>query len=606
MTAADSFAATVRAAWNGRMDFAQLVGHAVALEASGEWILSATLYRTWIRRNSSPYLYAAHFNCGVALNNAGDLEGAIDAYRQAISVAPEFIQARINLGLLHERQGDFPSAIASWRWAVDNTTKLTRENQPLIQIALNHMARVQEGRKIFQSASDCLTQSLLLEPNQADAIHHWVFLRGRQCAWPIYTPLPGVSSEFMRESTSALAMISISDEPEEQLAAARRYVARHVLPNAKRLSPEQGYQHQKIRIGYCSSDFCLHPVSMLMAEVFELHDRSRFEVYGYCWSPEDGSSLRQRVMSSMDKFTRIDGLSDDQAASLIREHEIDILIDLQGQTAGARANIFSYRPAPVQITYLGLPATTGLPSIDYVIADRFLIPPESAPYYSEKPLYLPDVYQASDRKRLIGPMPSRKSCGLPESGFVFCSFNNSFKYTPEMFDIWMRVLHRVPGSVLWLLGDNPWAEQNLRREAATRGVAQERLIFADRVAPADYLARYQVADLFLDTFPFNAGTTANDCLWTGLPILTMTGRSFASRMAGALLTAARLPELITYSLGDYEERAVQLATQSEQLAGLKARLAAEKENGVLFDMPRFVRNLEQGFGEVLARLPHGA
>lgn len=606
MTAADSFAANVRAAWNGQMDFAQLVGCAGTLEALGDWVLSATLYRTWTRRNSSPYAYAAYFNCGVALNNAGDVEGAIEAYRQAISVAPDFIQARINLGLLHERQGDFQSAIASWRWVGDNTAKLTNETRPLIQIALNHMARVQEGRKLFQSASDCLTQSLMLEPNQPDAIHHWVFLRGRQCAWPIYTPLPGVSPEFMKESTSALAMISISDEPEEQLAAARRYVARHVRTDLSRLSPEHGYRHEKIRIGYCSSDFCLHPVSMLMAEVFELHDRDRFEVYGYCWSPEDGSALRQRVVSSLDKFTRIDTLSDAQAANLIREHEIDILVDLQGQTAGARANIFSYRPAPVQITYLGLPATTGLPSIDYVIADRFLIPPESAPYYSEKPLYLPDIYQASDRKRVIGPIPSRKSCGLPDSGFVFCSFNNSFKYTSAMFDVWMRILDQVPGSVLWLLGDNPWAEQNLRREAASRGVAQERLIFADRVAPADYLARLQVADLFLDTFPFNAGTTANDCLWAGLPILTMTGRSFASRMAGALLTAARLPELITYSVGDYETRAVELATRPGQLSGLRSRLAAEKENGVLFDMPRFVRNLEQGFCEVLSRLPHGA
>ena len=331
---------------------------------------------------------------------------------------------------------------------------------------------------------------------------------------------------------------------------------------------------------------------MLTVEMFELHDRDRFEVYGYCWSPQDGSALRARVIAAMDHFTRIDTLSDQEAAQKIRADEIDILIDLQGQTAGARPNMLAYRPAPVQITYLGQPATTGFPFIDYVIADKFLIPEESAQYYSEKPLYMPDVYQVSDRKRVAGPKPTRQSCGLPETGFVFCSFNNNYKLTPEMFDVWMSILRRVPGSVLWLLADNPWAEDNLRLEAQARGIDASRLVFAGRVSPENYLARYLIADLFLDSFPFNAGTTANDALFMGLPVLTCSGWSFASRMAGALLTAAGCPELICFDLQSYEEKAVALAFELHLIEALNAKLKSAKGNGHLFDSVRFVSSLE--------------
>jgi predicted O-linked N-acetylglucosamine transferase (SPINDLY family) len=254
--------------------------------------------------------------------------------------------------------------------------------------------------------------------------------------------------------------------------------------------------------------------------------------------------------------------------------------------------LLAYRPAPIQITYLGLPATTGLPSIDYVIADRFLIPEATAPFYSEKPLYMPDVYQVSDRKRPVGPTPTRAGCGLPENAFVFCSLNNNFKYTPEVFAVWMNILKRTPGSVLWLLADNPWAEANLRSAAQAQGVDAARLLFAGRVLPPDYLARYPCADLFLDTFPFNAGTTANDALWMGLPILTLCGRTFAARMAGALLTAADLPELITYTLEDYEEKAVAIACDPAETSRLKQSVRNLRSEGPLFDTPQFVRHLE--------------
>jgi predicted O-linked N-acetylglucosamine transferase (SPINDLY family) len=597
----EPFANAVRRAWSAELSFGDLIDFASGLEASGNSPLAAVLYRTWLDRTSSPYAHAALFNMGVALSNAGDLPRAEAAYQQAIQISPGFVQPYLNLGTLYERTGRTEDALSRWRWVTDNVS-VTDESKPLVLMALNHLGRVLEGGKRFEEATAFLTRSLTIDPSQSDAMHHWVHLRQKQCIWPVYADLPGASPEWMRECTSALAMLSISDDPEQQLAAARRFVEKKVATGLVTITPKQPYMHDRIRVAYASSDFSLHPVSMLTAELFELHDRSHFEIFGYCWSPEDGSELRQRVIAGVDHFVRIDQLSDSDAAQLIRSHEIDILVDLQGQTSGARANLLAYRPAPIQITYLGLPATTGLPSIDYVIADQFLIPPEAAQYYSEKPLYMPEVYQVSDRKRQIGPQPTRTSCGLPEDCFVFCSLNNNYKYTPEVFDVWMRILQRTPGSVLWLLSDNPWAEVNLRQEAANRGIISDRLFFAGRALPPDYLARYACADLFLDTFPFNAGTTANDALWMGLPVLTYCGRSFASRMAGALLTAAGLSELITYNLADYEEAAVSIAQNPEEVQRLKSHLQQVRIDGVLFDTPRFVHNLEQKFQQLVENL----
>lgn len=598
----NQFATSVLSAWQGKLEFNQLLGVAENLEKNGLTPLVAVLYQTWLRRNQTPYNHIVLFNLGTVLFNQADLSGAKEVYLQAVKLAPAFVQPHFNLGLIHEREGNIDAAVNEWRWIDDHVKPTALEHRPLLLLALNNLGRVLENNKLYGAALDYLTRSLALEAQQPDVIHHWVYLREKQCAWPVYAAINGVSPELMRQSTSALAMLSLSDDPQAQLAAARHYVEHKLKKNLPRLAPTTRYGHDKIRIGYCSSDFCLHPVAMLTAELFELHDRAQFEVYGYCWTQQGHSPLRQRIIDAMDHFERIESLTDEAAAKLIREHEIDILVDLHGQTLGARADLLSYRPAPIQITYLGLPATTGLPSIDYVIADRFLIPEEYAHFYSEKPLYMPDVYQVSDRQRKINPAPSRESCNLPAEGFVFCSFNNNYKYTPELFEAWMNILRRVPDSVLWLLADNPWSEINLRNHAKNFGIDPNRLIFAGRVAPEDYLARYAVADLFLDSFPFNAGTTANDALWMGLPVLTLTGRSFASRMAGALLTAAELPELITYNLLDYENKAVELAQAPDRCTELKAHLQKVRTDGVLFDTPRFARNLEQHFKRLVTEL----
>ena len=589
----DDYANNINLAWNGKLPFASLLEYATLLEQRGLRSLAIVLYQTWLQRNKTTFDPFANFNLGACLFNENELQGALDAYTRAIRLAPEFVHPRFNCGLVHERLGQLDAAEEHWQWVVDNASPDKPDQKTILISALNNLGRLLESRKQFANALSYLDKSLLLDAHQPDVIHHWVFLREKQCLWPVYTPIGEVSVEQMRAATSALAMISLSDDPEAQLAVARNYAERKIPGDLPVLAPDGGYRHDRIRIGYCSSDFCQHPVAMLTVQLFELHDRSRFEVFAFCWSPEDGSQLRARIIDASDHFIRINALDDTAAAHLIREHEIDILIDLQGQTRGARTTMLAHRPAPIQITYLGLPATTGFPFIDYVIADHYLIPEDYACYYSEKPLYMPDVYQVSDQKRLCAPPPTRKSCGLPSDAFVFCSFNNNHKYTADVFNAWMNILRRVPDSVLWLLADNPWAEHNLRSEAKARGIEENRIVFATRVSTEQYLSRYALADLFLDTYPFNAGTTANDALWMSLPVLTISGKCFASRMAGALLTAAGLDELITRNLKDYEDTAVALAMDPVRCKNLRETLGDVRENGVLFDTPRFVRNFEQ-------------
>jgi len=587
-----NFEQAVAAAWARQLPVSQLIETAGALAAAGQTPLAAVLYQSWLYRNRTTHNHLMLFNLGVLLFGEGDLMGAREAYSQALHMDPDFLQPRFNLGLVYERLGQSDLATSQWLWIESHARPDDAEQRPLLLLALNNLGRHYEEKYRYAEALACLDKSLRMEPRQPDVIHHWVFLRARQCLWPVYAAVPGIDEAYMRECTSALAMIGLSEDPAAQREAARRFVQQKVLLDVPRLAPTTGYGHRKLRIAYCSGDFCLHPVAMLTVELFELHDRERFEIYGFDWSREDNSPLRHRVIAAMDHFERIHHLSDEAAARLIRDKEIDILIDLQGQTLGARANMLAWRPAPVQITYLGLPATTGLPFIDHVIADRFLIPEDIAPHYSEKPLYMPDVYQVCDRQRPVGATPTRASCGLPEDDFVFCSFNNNYKYTPEMFRAWMRILAQSPGSVLWLLADNTWAQESMRREALAMGVEESRLVFAPRAAPEDYLARYAVADLFLDSYPFNGGTTANDALWMGCPVLTRSGQTFASRMAGSLLTAAGLPELITFDLPSYEAQALALARDPARCRALRERLQQVRENGVLFDTPRFVRQLE--------------
>jgi protein O-GlcNAc transferase len=386
----------------------------------------------------------------------------------------------------------------------------------------------------------------------------------------------------------------ISHSLREQLRCARIWAAER-YPTAVPLSARERYRHDRIRIAYLSADFRAHATAFLMAGVFDHHDKSRFETVAISYSADDKSLMRARLMAAFDSFIDVQGKGDDEVARLLRDREIDVAIDLKGYTAEGRPGILSYRPAPIQAHYLGFPGTMGVDYVDYLIADPVIIPQEHQAFYTEQIAYLPDTYQCNDRKRRVAErIPTRFEAGLP-LGFVFCCFNNNHKIAPEIFEVWMRLLRGVEGSVLWLLQDNAAVIGNLKREASARGVAPERLIFASRTDPAGHLARQSLADLFLDTLPYNAHTTASDALWAGLPLLTVLGSTFAGRVAASLLHAAGLPELVTHSLADYESLALKLARDPSALALVKEKLRGNRDSCRLFDTERMTRNLEAAY-----------
>jgi predicted O-linked N-acetylglucosamine transferase (SPINDLY family) len=347
----------------------------------------------------------------------------------------------------------------------------------------------------------------------------------------------------------------------------------------------------KLRLGYLSSDFHEHATALLMVELFENHDHDRFEVFAYSCGADDGKGMRQRLEATFDRFTDIRGLSDIEAAHMIYRDEVDILIDLKGYTQGTRSAILNFRPAPIQVNYLGYPGTLGAGVCDYIVTDAFVTPPDSAPDYTEAFAYMPDSYQPHGRLGIISAKPSRAAAGLPAEGFVFCSFNQAYKITPEIFNVWCHLLLSVPDSVLWLL-KTPLAEGNLLREAFHRGITADRIIFAANCPQSDHLARLQLADLVLDTAPYNAHTTASDALWVGVPIITCAGDTFPSRVAGSVLHAIGLEELVTTDLDRYFELALALASDADRLAQVKEKLATNRMTTALFGVEVYTRHLE--------------
>jgi predicted O-linked N-acetylglucosamine transferase (SPINDLY family) len=401
-------------------------------------------------------------------------------------------------------------------------------------------------------------------------------------------------------TVSSLPAMAIDTTPEQQYRFARRY-ARDRFRNFENQRERTGFtfprkQKNKLTIGYLSADFREHAVAFLTAELFERHDRDRFRVFAYSCGRDDGSALRQRLVRGFDRFVDIQSDSFRQSAQRIYEDGVDILVDLTGYTLKGRTQILALRPAPIQISYLGYIGTLGTDFVDYIIVDRFVAPQEAQQYFSEKLVFMPECFQVCDSKRPVAPMsPTREQYGLPPRGFIFCCFNNSYKITPSLFDIWMRLLRALPDSTLWLARSSQPVVDNLRREAERRGVRPERLVFAPHAPYSEYLAQYQLADLFLDTLPYNAGTTANDALWMGCPLITCAGNTFVSRMAGSLLQAVGLPELITSTPGDYESLALRLAQQPQELARLRQKLATSRDSAPLFDCARFSRHLESAY-----------
>jgi predicted O-linked N-acetylglucosamine transferase (SPINDLY family) len=530
---------------------------------------------------------------GRCLYDMGRYAEAAARYRTALAILPQHANTWNNLGNTLERMQDFAGAEAAYREAL----RLQADHVDAMSNLGTLLAKT--GRR--RDAIALFERVTRLVPEQSGIWGKLSFERRHICDWRDYDTLTdGKVRELVREGASSIsvfALITLNSTPDEQLTAARAYAAGFRNP-AVALPQRPPQRRDRIRIGYLSADFHPHATAYLMAELFERHDRSRFEVTGYSIGPDSDSDVRRRLVAGFDHFVDLRLLPHGEAARRIHADDIDILVDLKGYTQNARPEIVACRPAPIQVNYLGYPGTMGAPFIDYVIADRFIIPPQARAGFSEKVVTLPHCYQPNDTRRPIAAPPTRAAAGLPDQGFVFASFNTPFKLTPQIFDIWMRLLSQVPDSVLWQLEVDIEAKENLRREAQARGIDPARLVFAPPLLQPAHLARQALADLFLDTLPVNAHTTASDALWAGLPVLTCAGGTFVGRVAGSLLQAVGLPELVTPTLADYEALALALARDPARLAALRQRLAQNRLTAPLFDIVRFSRNLESAYAQM--------
>jgi predicted O-linked N-acetylglucosamine transferase (SPINDLY family) len=553
----------------------------------------------------NPNFPDAWHNRGNALFALDQHQAALEAYDRAIALDPNHAEAHRNRGSALYSLLQFEAALASYDRALAIRPDFAgaHANRGYALLAL----------KQYEPALASFNRALALQPNHE-------YLRGTRlytmcllCDWHnADDDLAQLQAAIPRGERAALpfATVALSDWPAVQRRAAEIYVAdKHpprpgaapILPRAPQLS------HRRIRIGYFSADFHTHAICNLMVELFERSDHARFELFAFSFGPTH-DQMTKRVAAAMDQFLDVRSLSDAEIAQRSRELEIDIAVDLMGFTLHCRTGIFTRRAAPIQVNYLGFPGTMGADFIDYLIADATLIPESSRQYYSEKIVYLPDTFQATDSTLAPDTIPcTRAGEGLPETGFVFCCFNNSAKIGPAVFDLWMRILDRVPGSVLWLLEDNPSAAENLRQQALLRGIDPGRLVFAKHVPMAQHLSRQRLAGLFLDTFPFNAGATASPALWAGLPVLTCMGQTFAGRMAASLLQAISLPEsslaeLITTSEQEYQALAIELALDPERLRPLRERLESNRRTTPLFDTAAFTRHLEAAYAAMYGRL----
>lgn len=533
----------------------------------------------------APIWYAA----GAVQQRLGLRDAAIRSYDKALELKPDYVEALINSGTLLREQLDHHAAIDRFNRALalkpDHLNAMSN-----LAIMLTEFKRSQEAVAMFE-------RLLAIKPDFEYGVGSICYERMHACDWSHFDSdvgkiLDGIAAG--KPVAKSLGVMSITDDAAVHHRCAEIFAAHRYTPRHAPLWTGQRYRHDRIRIAYVSPDLREHPVGHLMAGIFERHDRTRFETIAISIGANDGSRLRQRMVDCFDHFVDAKLMESRAIAELMRSMEVDIAIDLAGFTADSRSEVFGMRPAPVQVNYLGYPGTMGTSYMDYIVADRHVIPPDHARHYNEKVVYLPDAYlPAASGLQVAERTPTRAECGLPDEGVVFCSFNHDYKIAPHVFAVWMNLLREVPGSVLWLMSRSPLSQQNLRKEAAARGVEPDRLVFAQRVPRVeDHLARYRQADLFLDTHPYNAHTTCADALMVGLPVVTCMGGAFPSRVAGSLLHAAGVPELVTSSLADYEALALQLARDPVRLAAIHARLAATRTSTALCDADGFTRNLE--------------
>jgi protein O-GlcNAc transferase len=591
----------------------------VALKELGRADEAAACYRQAIALR--PDYAVAHNNLGNALYELGRLDEAAGHFARACRIAPDYAEALYNLGVALAALGRFEDAVKAYRSAnaarPGNAETLNNLGNALYGLgrtgeAVERYREAIAARGEFADAHynlgvalkdlgnrpeavESLERALALRPGYTDAIVLKLHQQANMCDWRAIDAFEAVKETLATEDgTNPFPLLAFEDRPERQAQRSRAYAERSfrraALPTAAR--PER--RPERLRVGYFSADFHDHATLYLMSGLPRLHDRSRFEVFAYSYGATRTGAMRDRLEADADRFFDVADMPDRAVAELARSHGIDIAVDLKGYTQFARTGIFAWRPAPIQVNYLGYPGTMAADFMDYIVADPVVVPDAERAHYSEAAIFLPHSYQPNDDTRTISDAPTaRADFGLPEKGFVFCCFNNNYKIRRREFDIWMRLLARLDGSVLWLLRSNEWAEANLRREADARGIDPARLVFAAPLPHDEHLARHRHADLFVDTFNYNAHTTASDALWARLPVVTLAGRQFAARVAASLLTAAGLPELIAETEDAYERLILGLATDAGRLAAVRDRLAAARAGCPLFDTEAYTRDFER-------------
>ena len=574
---------------------------ATVLHSGGRLNEAERLYREVLRLQ--PRNFDALHMLGVIGLQSGQYDQAFDLIGQALSLHPRHARALANMGSACVYLGRSDEALQYFDQAL--------EVDPRFAGALNNRGNTLQLLARHDEAAQTFGRLEELAPGFDFALGNFFQSRRHGCDWRdfgrhVHEVVAGV--EAARRVDRPFSFLSVSDSAAQQLKCAQLY-ATYLCPTLHEpLWKGERYGHERIRVAYVSADFRNHVVANMMAGIYEKHDTQRFHTIGVSLAAADDSEIVQRSKRALNEFINASHLSDEAVARLLRDMEVDIAVDLTGFTQGCRPGIFARRAVPTQVNFLGLPGTMGVSYIDYLIADDFVVPPSCQSLYSEHMVRLPDSFQANDDRRsglTEAPLPAREAVGLPDAGPVLCSFNNSYKLSPTFFDIWTRVMKHAPDSVLWLVAGEAGLQDRLRNAASARGVDPARLIFARRVSYEEHLSRLRLADLFLDTLPFNAGATASDALWAGVPILTCAGEAFAARMAGSLLRASGLPDLITFSHAEYEARAMELAADPARLAELKARLRSTRAMNPLFDTGRYCQHLEAAYIGMWERVEHG-
>jgi protein O-GlcNAc transferase len=528
-------------------------------------------------------------NRGISLQRLNRYDEALVSYDRSLALEARHADTLNNRGITLQRLKRYDEALVSYNRAL--------EIEPRHVDALHNLGNLLRERHRFVDALASYEHALNVKPDHPRALSGAADCALKLCDWDrrqLFAQQIKAHISAKKSMIDPFVFLGYSGDPALQLECARHYVENTISAAAPLV--HSVWRHDRLRIAYVSSDFRSHPMAYSIVGLIEQHDRLRFEIFGISFGDDDGSEIRKRLVAGFEHFHDVRSTGDEEVAKLLYDLQIDIAIDLNGHTRNARPGIFARRPAPIQVSYQGLPGTTGANFIDYVIADSVVLPSEHQKFFTEKVAHLPDCYQVNDSKRKIAERtPSRLDMDLTEHGFVFCCFNNSWKITSTMFDVWMGLLHQVEGSVLWLLRDNEGAERNLCKEAQRRGIDSSRLVFAGRLPHPEHLARHRLADLFVDTLPYNAHMTASDALWAGLPVVSCVGEAFAGRVGASLLHAAGVPELITSNLQDYEALALRLARDPDQLMEIKARLLDNRNTCALFDTTRFARHLEVAY-----------